>query len=1006
MAQLTTLGGLTLDPPGFGQTKPLLLLAYLVVEGAQPRRRLAELFWPAGQGRKSLSMALTRLRAGVGDVVAADERRVWATCASDVGDLLQALDAGAWRRADERYAGAFLDGVAIADASPEIEEWWHATREYLAERVRHAVLEVAEAAARAGRFTEAGASAERAYRLAGAAPAEPATLERLHTLLCAGHSRHAPDARRELAEYGIDVFLTTDAARTRWRPEASTHPGTAAPAPPTNLTAHRTSFVGRETELGWIANALARPDARLVTLVGPGGIGKSRLAHEAARAALVGGRYPDGVFVVSASDALALARDLLAVLGTAAAARSGPGTTPGDPAGDPWAQATAALSEARALVVIDDLDGATDAGERLDALLSATAHLDVVATARRRLGVEGERVVALTGLSVPAADAPWVDALACDGVRLLLDRATQAQAGLDLEPQARDAVELCRTLDGWPLALELVAPWTRLMSCADLNAQLASDPDFITADADAAPGRHRSLRTVFEASWGLLSDAERETARRLAVFRGGFRREAAAQVADASLATLARLVDASLVRGAPDGRYSVHALVAASLGEKLEDAGERDAVVGRHRRYYLGWLAAQRERLAQGHQAEVFVSAREEASNVAVLLDDALAQRDVGTLGAFLQLLDVVFEARGALAEGLTWLRRLDDLLVHDTDADTAVLRAQVRVEIGWYLHRLGDVAVGRDLTHAALTLLDAAMPASGAPALRARAWMNLAVAEGALGHRDRTRPLLDRALELARAADDPAVLAAILGNLGIDAGEHGRPAAAAAFFEEAVALHERDGRVLSAIRELGNLAIACGVQDDFERSGALFERSLALARSIGFRQTLPFTLSNLGVHHERLGDLPRALALNLEARAVAEETGQRPILVGILVNLVGVYRRLGEVATAFETSRAALALARELGLEPLQAQALEARAELEAAVGDPRWAAMLVQVVLHSPATRSYTGSGAADAWAALRPHLSADEIEAAESDGRATPLGRAVDLVLAGRPEAATVA
>src|SRR5690606_6390898 len=112
--------------------------------------------------------------------------------------------------------------------------------------------------------------------------------------------------------------------------------------------------------------------------------------------------------------------------------------------------------------------------------------------------------------------------------------------------------------------------------------------------------------------------------RRLAVFRGGFRREAAAAVCDAPLATLARLVDASLIRGRPDGRYSVHALVAGSLGEKLDEAGERDATVARHGQYYLAWLEVQRDRLAHGHQAEVFVAAREEGPNLARPLEDAV----------------------------------------------------------------------------------------------------------------------------------------------------------------------------------------------------------------------------------------------------------------------------------------------------------------------------------------------------------------------------------------------
>jgi hypothetical protein len=149
VTQLKLMGGLTLDPAVFTQPKPLLLLAYLALEGAQQRRRLAELFWRDGNRMKSLSMTLTRLRQGAGDVVDADERRAWSTSSSDAGELLTALGSGAWERAADLYRGAFLDGVTLVDWGSELEEWVHATREYLAERVQHGLLELAEGGRRA-----------------------------------------------------------------------------------------------------------------------------------------------------------------------------------------------------------------------------------------------------------------------------------------------------------------------------------------------------------------------------------------------------------------------------------------------------------------------------------------------------------------------------------------------------------------------------------------------------------------------------------------------------------------------------------------------------------------------------------------------------------------------------------------------------------------------------------------------------------------------------------------
>ena len=996
VTQLKLMGGLTLDPAVFTQPKPLLLLAYLALEGAQQRRRLAELFWPDGNRMKSLSMTLTRLRQGAGDVIDADERRAWSTSSSDAGELLTALGSGAWERAADLYRGAFLDGVNLVDWGSELEEWVHATREYLAERVQHGLLELAEAAAGRGDFAAAAELAERAWRLPGASAAEPSSLRRIHALLAAGRNLHAPEVRRELLEYGVEVSLSTEAARARW-PTAETPAGASTgrttvadatpavePAPATaaasNLRSPRTSFVGRHDELRHIEAALADRDGRLLTLVGPGGIGKSRLAHEAAWRLLHAGRYPDGVYSVgldTRADMASLPWRVLDALGA-----------PADPRAEPWAQTAAALASSRTLLVLDDADGAGEIAPQLAALLEAAPHLDLLLTARERLGLAEEQTVALSGLVVSPAGTPWTVAAAGGAVRLVVERARQLQADLDLEPQLPGLIELCRMLEGSPLALELVAPWTRLVPCAEIVAQVKGDPGRLTSTTTEGPDRHRSLRAVFETSWSFLGATERSVARRLAVFAGGFRRDAAAAVARASLATMAHLVDAALLRGTPDGRYTLHPLVVTFLREKLVEAPrERAGAEARHRSFYLDWLAEQRDLIERGQQQRVFAALHDEQANVEAIVQRALAVRDLDALESVLGLVDVTYEARGALAEGRRLLEHVEALL--RDDAAAVSLRARTLIDLGWFHHRLGAIEEGRARTREGLELLGPGASVT----MSARGTMNLALAEGVLGRRERAEPLLLRALELAQASGDERLTASVLGSLGIHESESGRHERAAVHFEEAVALYERGGRILSVIRETGNLAIAYGILGDLPRSGALMERSLALAREIGFSQSLPFTLSNLGVHHARLGDHARARDLNLEARSVAEATGQLPILVGILVNLTEAHAALGDLAAAGAASNDALDLARDLGLVPLQLQALEARAELEAQRGKYAAAAALVQVVLADPAVRSYTSGSAGSLWERLIPTLTRAEVEAASTFGRDVTVAEALD-------------
>jgi predicted ATPase len=694
---------------------------------------------------------------------------------------------------------------------------------------------------------------------------------------------------------------------------------------PSNLRTPRTSFVGRDEELRRIETALANRDVRLLTLVGPGGIGKSRLAHEAAWRLLHAGRYPDGVY--------SFGLDTRADAGVATVARARHHRCAADPRAEPWSQVAAALASSRMLLVLDDADGAGEFAHHLAGLLDAAPHLDLLLTARERLGLAEEQTVALSGLEVASTGAPWTVASAGGAVRLVVERARQLQADLDLEPQLPGLIDLCRVLDGSPLALELVAPWTRLMPCAEIVAQVTSDPGWVASTSTEVPDRQRSLRAVFETSWSFLGAKERSVARRLAAFAGGFRRDAAAAVAGTSLTTMARLVDAALLRGTSDGRYTLHPLVVTFLREKLLEAPrERALAEARHRSFYLDWLADQRDLLERGQQQRVFAGLHDERSNVEAILQRAIAVRDLDALESALAFVDVTYEARGALAEGRRLLEDVEALL--RDDATAAPLRARTLIDLGWFHHRLGAIEAGRARTREGLELLgpDASV------ALSARGTMNLALAEGALGRRDRAEPLLRRALELARASGDEGLTASVLGSLGIHESESGRHGRAAAHFEEAVSLHERGGRILSAIRETGNLAIAYGILGDLPRSGALMERSLALAREIGFSQSLPFTLSNLGVHHARLGDHVRARDLNLEARSVAEATGQLPILVGILANLTEAHAALGDLAAAVAASDDALDLARDLGLVPLQLQALEARAELEAHRGRTPW--------------------------------------------------------------------
>lgn len=254
--------------------KPLLLLAYLALEGPQERRHLAELFWGgATDPFNRLAVTLARLRGTDPALLSADNVRVWTPVACDAAELLDALDKGASGGMD-LYRGPFLEGFYLKDAGAELEEWVYATREKIAGRVRTAQLRLAETVAAQGSFVEAAKLAERAYALPGAADPDIEELLTVYRLLVAGSSNLTGEVKKEGQGFGIRFALTLAEAQQQLAEKARTTPH--------NLTPQPTAFVGRSAEMAALSRGLCDPDCRLLTITGPGGVGKTRLALEVA----------------------------------------------------------------------------------------------------------------------------------------------------------------------------------------------------------------------------------------------------------------------------------------------------------------------------------------------------------------------------------------------------------------------------------------------------------------------------------------------------------------------------------------------------------------------------------------------------------------------------------------------------------------------------------------------------------------------------------------------------
>ena len=576
-------------------------------------------------------------------------------------------------------------------------------------------------------------------------------------------------------------------------------PPLRTPGERTHLPPQATGIIGRDEELAELRRMLGEDGCRLVTLTGPGGSGKTRLAVAVAES--VGEAFPDGVFFV-ALDA-ARTRDVLEstlaeALGLPADARS-----PSD--------VLRFLAELRLLLVLDNLEQLPEAGAVIEHLLAAAPGVAVVATSRRPLHVYGEHEHAVPPLTLPGRNG--VDG--SGAMALFAERARLVRPGFALTPDvAEDVAEICRLVDGLPLAIELVAARTKLLSPRALRARLAADLDLAVSQTTRAE-RHRTLRGAVTWSYGLLSPEQQRTFRALGVFAADFGLDAVAAVAESGpdpFLAVEDLVDVSLVTvgegwgGEPRVRLlrtiSVYARELLTAAQALEPARRR------HAEHYLAFV----EEVAPQLRTGMFLSAKDrieqELDNIRAVLEwtvpetGAAAAESGDELAIGLRMCQALhwyWYACGYQAEGRRWLSRVVEAA---GDMDSPELMASLH-GLGVLLSQHGEAAQGRDALRRSL----AYWRRQGDEARIARELSSLAIAHRALEEPDLAREMLVEAVELARRSGDPERLAAALSNLAIMDVDEGRPADALERLHEALVLDRGRGDTWAVVADQVNIS-------------------------------------------------------------------------------------------------------------------------------------------------------------------------------------------------------
>jgi diguanylate cyclase (GGDEF)-like protein len=665
---------------------------------------------------------------------------------------------------------------------------------------------------------------------------------------------------------------------------------------PNNLPDNLTEFVGREVELRQI-RALIR-DRRLVTLLGPGGIGKSRLAIQVAAENL--GVFPDGVYFIS----LASVRRPEFIVSSIAEALnfSLSGSR------EPRLQLLNYLSSKETLLVLDNLEHLADESQLLVDILERAPGTKILATSRLRLNLQDEMVYELGGLPYPEDDGSDNVESYCS-VQLFLHN-TRREIDFSLTGENKSAVaQICRLVQGHPLGIELAAPWVQVYSPLEIIDKIEHSLAFLTSQRPEA----HSLMAVFDSYWEQFSEPEQGVLRKLSLFRGSFSAEAAHSVTGASPFFLAALVTQFYLHRNASGRYAFHELLRQYSEERLSgNLGERDLAIQRYCRYYADFLARRLADLKGGRQRAAAQEISTEIENVRVAWSWMLSHENYEEIGRSAESLYRFYEMRSWFIEGQQVFEQTAQAMSgagREAERDSAAL-GEILAYQGWFHARLGQREEGVRYLRAGLEILRR----SGSRPQLALCLNLLGCAFYFRGKKIQALEVLEDALSLSRQLDDlwgVGFAQNYLGNVNWDTGNY---ALGKKFYEQSLETRQMADDLKGIAISLNNLGYASYQRGEYQLAQELLQESLSLQEEIDNRAGMALALNNLGYVNYLMGDYIDCLRRQQESLEICQDIGDRFGAADALHVSGFAEYALAEYGQAEQHLRQALEMLREIG--------------------------------------------------------------------------------------------